>query len=71
MESPLANDLRRERREQLARMTPGQRVWLALLVGTRDLQLFASAQGLSLREARDELRRRGQRGRTPSEVAGP
>jgi hypothetical protein len=70
MDSPLANDLRRQRREQLAQMTPGQRVRLALLVGTRDLRIFASAQGMTLAEARDEIRRRGQRGRVPSAAAG-
>ena len=69
MESPLAEFLEFRRRQRDARLTPSQRVKQALLLGHRDARIFASARGLTLREARDELRRRSHRGREPSVTA--
>jgi hypothetical protein len=68
MNSRLADDLDRARRAREADATPAQRVALALALGQRDLRRFAAAQGLSMEEARRELRRSSQHGRTPSKV---
>lgn len=68
MRSPLADALAAEQRAEEARLTPGERVALALALGARDLRTYASARGLSPSEARRALRRAAQRGRTPSGV---
>ncbi|MEQ1568793.1 MAG: hypothetical protein ABMA64_24360 [Myxococcota bacterium] len=64
----LGEQLRLERTRRELEMSPGDRVCLALQLGARDLRAFASANGLSMREAYRELRRVEQRGRTPSPV---
>ena len=69
MESTLAQYLESRRRRRDAQLTPTQRARQALLLGLRAARIFASANGVTLREARDELRRRSQRGRVPSAVA--
>ncbi|MCA9490128.1 MAG: hypothetical protein H6738_24645 [Alphaproteobacteria bacterium] len=70
MKSEVAETLDRERREREASLEAGERVALALALGARDLLLYASAHGISPREARIRLRRLAQRGRTPSACAG-
>ncbi len=62
----VADDLRREQRRELWRLTPAERVALALRLGRRDVETFAATQGVTLEEARGVLRQRGQRGRRTS-----
>src|SRR5687767_4175305 len=64
----VADDLRAESREDLARRTPAERVVVALTLGARDLALFAGAQAppLDPRVAAQVLERRRQSGRRPS-----
>ena len=62
----VADDLRREQRQELSRLTPAERVALALRLGRRDVETFAATQGMTLEEARARLRQRGQRGRRAS-----
>jgi signal transduction histidine kinase len=63
MRSRLAADLRRELHDAMQRVTPAERVRLALELGARDLAAFAAAQGLTLDEAAQRLRSAAQRGR--------
>jgi hypothetical protein len=42
----VADDLRREDREAVMKLTPEERIALALKLGERDLELFCRAQGL-------------------------
>lgn len=69
MDSALAQYLESCRRQRDALVPPSHRLRQALLLGLRNARIFASANDLTLREARDELRRRSQRGRQPSAVA--
>lgn len=62
----VADGVRQRQRQELARLTPAERVALALRLGRRDVETFAATQGLRIEEARKVLRRRGQRGRRPS-----
>jgi hypothetical protein len=64
----VANDLREQQRERLARMTPEQRVREALELGQRDIAIHAAAHGLHPDEARRRLERAAQAGRRPSRV---
>lgn len=68
MRSTLGKQLRDARLEREARATPEERVRLALALGARDLRTFASARGITPREAYRALRRAAQAGRTPSGV---
>lgn len=69
MRSSVADDLRQRDRHREAALTPEQRIALALALGRRDLRVFAEAHGLSLAEARRELRALAQRGRTSPSAA--
>jgi hypothetical protein len=62
----VADDLRHRQRQELAALTPAERVALALRLGRRDVETFAATQGLAVEDARRLLRSRGQRGRRPS-----
>lgn len=62
----VADEVRQLQRQELAELTPAERVALALRLGRRDVEIFAATQGLGIEEARRLLRRRGQRGRRPS-----
>jgi hypothetical protein len=62
----VADDLRQRQRQELARLTPAERVALGLRLGRRDVETFAATRRLTVEEARKILRRRGQRGRRPS-----
>jgi hypothetical protein len=68
MRSRLADQLLEEQRATEARLTPTERVALALALGRRDLRAYASASGQSLGEAHRALRRAAQCGRTPSKA---
>ncbi len=71
MKSELAEALRVERLRREAAMSPLERLRLAQRVGDESVAAFASALGLTLREARRELARRRQTGRRPSAAARP
>ena len=62
----VADNLRHERQQELLRLTPAERVALALRLGRRDVETFAATQGVTFEEARALLRQRGQRGRRKS-----
>ena len=63
MKSKLADQLRREREERDAALTPEERILQALALGDRDLRLFMAATGLPLDEARRQLVNNKRRGR--------
>jgi hypothetical protein len=65
----VADDLRRELRERGLRLTPAERVALALRLGDEDANRLATARGMSIEEARLLIRRSRQAGRTPSRAA--
>jgi hypothetical protein len=64
----VADRLRREEREALRRLSPAERVALALALGERDLELFrhASRPSLGREEAGRLLERQRQAGRRRS-----
>lgn len=64
MKSKLADQLRREREERDAALTPEERILQALALGERDLRLFMAATGLPLDEARRQLENNKRRGRS-------
>ena len=66
--SQVANALRREERERLARLTAHERVAEALALGERTIASYAASQRLDLAEARVRLERAAQGGRRPSGV---
>jgi len=66
--SKVANLLREQDRERLARMTPDERVQEALALGQRDIATYAAAHGLDHQEARRQLERAAQAGRRYSRV---
>ncbi|HEV8241659.1 MAG TPA: hypothetical protein VGS57_20010 [Thermoanaerobaculia bacterium] len=69
--SSVAEEVRQLQRQELARLTPAERVALALRLGRRDVETFAATQGVGIEEARLLLRRREQRGRRPSRCMDP
>ena len=66
--SDVADALRREDRERLARLTAHERVAEALALGERTVASYAAAQRLDPAEARIRLERAAQAGRRPSAV---
>jgi hypothetical protein len=66
----VADELRREQRAAMLRLSPAERIRLALELGARDLALFMEASGLGREAALRELRRRRAAGRRPSKSAG-
>lgn len=64
----VADQLRREDREAVLAMTPGERVALALALGERDLETLCKAHrpALTREEAARILERQRQAGRRPS-----
>jgi hypothetical protein len=61
----ISDNFREDDRRAQAEMTAAERVELALELGDQDLEIFRQAHGLTTKEARHELRRRRQLGRTP------
>lgn len=59
----VADELRKESIEEVRRLSPGERVSLALELGDFDLSLFCANQKLELSEAFERLRRTRQVGR--------
>ncbi|HEY2772658.1 MAG TPA: hypothetical protein VGK20_01270 [Candidatus Binatia bacterium] len=66
----VADTMRRELDAEVARMSPEQRVELALRLGQEAIDTLASASGISRDEAREIFRRNNQIGRRPSKSAG-
>jgi len=62
----VADDLRRRDREAVLKLSPEERIALALRLGDEDLELFCRTQGLDRSEAIRILQRRRQAGRRPS-----
>jgi hypothetical protein len=69
--SDVAAELRAETNERLARLSPAERIGLALRLGEADAELFARSRGLAVPDARRLLARRRHAGRTPSRAADP
>lgn len=62
----IADDLRRESAEAIARLTAKERVALALQLGDDDVALHRAAHGTTEGESRASLRRARAVGRIPS-----
>lgn len=62
----VADRLRAEDRQRLLRLSPAERVALALALGERDLEAFRRARGVSRGDARRLLERQRQEGRRRS-----
>lgn len=66
MRSPVAEDVRREQREEVMRMTPQERLALSARLGEEGLADFMAASGLSREEAISSIRKQRQDGRRKS-----
>jgi hypothetical protein len=62
----IADTLRAADREEVARLSPAERLELALRLGDEGLELFRQARGLDHETARRLLERQRQAGRRPS-----
>jgi endonuclease V-like protein UPF0215 family len=65
----VADESAREVLEATLRLTPSERVELALRLGTEAVAAYSAAHGVTSDEARRILRRNNQRGRRPSVAA--
>jgi hypothetical protein len=70
MPSRVALEIARRRRERIARMTPAERVDLALGLGRRGLASFMAVHGLDRETARARIEATRRAGRRPSRSAG-
>lgn len=61
----VADDLRQRDREAVLKLSPRERIALALQLGERDLELFCRTQGVDRETAIRLLQRRRQAGRRP------
>jgi hypothetical protein len=52
--------------EEPSRLSPDEAIELALRLGRRDAETYASAHGVSLEDARRKFRQTRQQGRRPS-----
>ena len=66
MRSRVAEDVRREQREEVMRMTPQERLELSVRLGEEGLADFMAANGLSREEAIARIRKQRQAGRRKS-----
>lgn len=62
----IADDLRSELPQEVARLPFKERLELVLRLGERGLEIFQKANGLTREAAIRELQRKRQAGRTPS-----
>jgi hypothetical protein len=67
----VADDLRRETMAAAARLTPAQRIALALRLGDDDVALLCAAHGVTGDDARRTFRRARAAGRIPSRSHDP
>jgi hypothetical protein len=65
----VADDLKAELQATVDKMTPEERIRMALALGERDVALFAATQGIDLVTARRLLAKQRQVGRTYSRCA--
>lgn len=63
------DDLRREQRERIARMTPAERIALVEKLGEEGLAAFMSATNMDRESALKAIRRSRRVGRRPSRSA--
>ncbi len=70
MRSRVAEEVRREQREEVLRMTPAERLALSVRLGEEDLANFVAASGLSRDEAIEHIRKQRQAGRRKSRCMG-
>lgn len=66
MRSRVAEDVRREQREEVMRMTPQERLALGARLRERGLAQYMAAHGLSRDQAIAAIRKQRQAGRRPS-----
>lgn len=64
----VADELARQTAEAVKKLSPGERIALALRLGDQAVEVFAAAKGIDRAEARRILRRNSQIGRRPSRV---
>jgi hypothetical protein len=69
--SALAKRLQAELRERIARLSPTERLELALRLGQRDVQLYAQARCADRETALKVLRAAHRHGRRPSRSLDP
>ena len=70
--STLAAYLRDRTADDVRRLSPDERVQLALALGDDDLRLYCAASGIATEDARRRVRANRQAGRRPSgAAAGP
>lgn len=62
----VADDLRQQDREAVLKLSPQERIALALQLGERDLEILCRTQGLDRETAIRLIQRRRQAGRLPS-----
>ena len=62
----VADELERAERERIARLSPAERVELALALGERSIADYAAAHRLDCDTARKQIERERQAGRRPS-----
>lgn len=62
----VADSLRREDREAALRLSPTERLELALALGRRDVEAYCQSHGIDPRTAIRLFQRQRQAGRTPS-----
>lgn len=67
----VADQLRHETGERVARMSVAERIELALSLGAEDLSLYIRASGKNREDALRDLRTQRARGRTFSRTASP
>ena len=69
--SDVAKRLQAELRERITRLSPTERLELALRLGERDVQLYAKARCVNRETALEVLRAARRRGRRPSRSLDP
>ena len=67
----VADDLARELRDRIARLSPGERIHLSLELGEQAVSFYRARHGVSSRTARAVFERNKQIGRRPSACAAP
>jgi len=62
----VADDLREEQLREMQKLTPEERIELALRLGEEGLRFFMATHGLTREEAIRQIRRQRRAGRAPS-----
>lgn len=61
MNSPVSTASKAAQREEILKLSPDERVELALALGRRDVEIYAEGHGISVAEARAVLRANKER----------